>query len=319
MSLDLATIRRAHAQIGPFLHRTPVLTSSRLSELAGAPVWFKCENFQKTGSFKARGATHAVFTLSTEAAASGVVTHSSGNHGAAVARAARLRNIPAFVVMPENSSKVKIAATEGYGAKITFCAPNGAAREAACHRVMRDTGAALVHPFADEQVIAGQGTAVLELFEDFPAIDTILCPVGGGGLLSGTAIVAKSIRFSIRVLGTEPIGADDAARSLAAGHRVELDHPTTIADGLRATIGEPNFQIIRQHVDGIVTVSEASIVAAMRLIWETLKIVVEPSAAVPFAGLLERKIVLTSSNKVGVILTGGNIDLDALPWTHRDR
>ena len=317
MLLDLSSIQLAHSRIRKTLHRTPVLTSARLNETRGAQLYFKCENFQKTGAFKARGATNAVLSLSDAEAEHGVATHSSGNHAAAVARAANLRGIPAYVVMPLGSSAVKIRAVKGYGAKVTFCENTHAAREETCRRVMRETGAALIHPFTDPRVMAGQGTAALELLEEIPDLDVILCPVGGGGLLCGTAIAAKALRPSIRVIAAEPVGADDAARSFAAGHRVTIDHPATIADGLRANIGEPNFEIIRAKVDEIVTVSEESIVTAMRTIWETLKIVVEPSAAVPYAALLENKISLLPATRVGLILTGGNVDLDALPWLPR--
>jgi threonine dehydratase len=313
MSLNLDTIRDAHARIRPHIHRTPVLTSASLDAACGGALFFKCENFQKVGAFKARGAANAVFLLTAAEAAPGVATHSSGNHAAALARAARLRGIPAYIVMPSNSAKAKIRNVESYGGRITFCEPTQPAREAACARIVAETGAVMVHPFTDERVMAGQGTAVLELLEDVPELDVILCPVGGGGLLAGTAIAAKGVRPSLQVIAVEPAGAGDAARSFQAGHIVPLDHAATIADGLRTTVGAPNFAIMRRHVDGVITVSEESIIAAMRRIWETLKIVVEPSGAVPYAALLEGKLDVTG-RRAGLILTGGNVDLDALPW-----
>ena len=313
MAIDLATIQAAHARIRPHIHRTPVLTSASLDARCGGKLIFKCENFQKTGAFKARGATNAVFSLTEAEAACGVVTHSSGNHAAALARAARLRGIPAYIVMPSNSSTAKVRNVETYGGRITYCDPTQAAREGTCVRIMAETGAAMVHPFTNERVMAGQGTAVLELLEEAPDLDLILCPVGGGGLLAGTATAAKAVRPSIRIIATEPAGAGDAARSFTAGHIVPLEHAATIADGLRTTVGEPNFAVMQQLVSGVVTVSEEAIVAAMRQLWETLKIVVEPSGAVPYAALLEGKLPVTGL-RVGLILTGGNVDLDSLPW-----
>jgi threonine dehydratase len=313
MPLDLAAIRAAHDRIRPHIHRTPVLSSAWLDAQCGGSLAFKCENFQKVGAFKARGATNAVFSLSDAEAARGVVTHSSGNHAAALSRAARLRGIPAFIVMPSNSARPKIAAVEGYGGQITFCEPNERAREETCARVVAMTGATLIHPYKDERIMAGQGTATVELLEDRPDLDLLLCPVGGGGLLAGTVVAAKSLRPAIRVIATEPAGAADAAQSFRAGRVIPFTPVATIADGLRTTVGEPNFAIIRRHVDDVVTVSEEGIVAAMRRIWEVLKIVVEPSAAVPYAAVLEGRVEVTG-RRVGLILSGGNVDLDALPW-----
>src|SRR5437879_2536731 len=313
MALDLDRIRAAHERIRRHIHRTPVLTSARLDEASGAKLFFKCENFQKIGAFKARGATNAVFTLDEAAAKRGVATHSSGNHGAAVARAAKLRGIPAHIVMPSNSAKVKIRAVEGYGAHIVFCEPTEEAREAKCAEVIEKTGATLLHSFENENVIAGQGTAAVELLEDIPGLELIMCPVGGGGLLSGTAIAAKSMRPQIKVIAVEPANADDAAQSFHAGRRLVTEKKFTIADGLRTNIGEPNFAIVQRYVDGILTVSEEAIVASMRTIWETMKIIVEPSASVPYAAILER-VIDVNGRRVGIILTGGNVDLDALPW-----
>ena len=313
MQLDLDSIRAAHERIRPHIHRTPVLTSSRLNEASGSSLFFKCENFQKIGAFKARGATNAVFALDNATARRGVATHSSGNHGAAVARAAKLRGIPAHIVMPSNSAKVKIRAVESYGAHIVFCEPTEKAREATCAEAIKETGATLIHSFENENVVAGQGTAAVELLEDVSDLDVVMCPVGGGGLLSGTAIAVKSMRPKIKVIAVEPANADDAAQSFRAGRRLITEKKFTIADGLRTNVGEPNFAIIQRYVDDIVTVSEEAIVSAMRTIWETMKIVIEPSAAVPYAAIVENKINV-SGKRVGIILTGGNVDLDALPW-----
>ena len=312
-TIDLARIREAHARIRPHIHRTPVLTSSRFDAATGASLFFKCENFQRVGAFKARGATNAVFALDDETAKRGVATHSSGNHAQALARAAGLRKIPAHIVMPSNSSKVKIGAVEGYSARITLCEPNDAAREAACADIIAKTGATLIHPFENEDVIAGQGTAALELLEEVNDLDIVLCPVGGGGLLAGTGLAAKSLRPKIKVIAAEPENVDDAAQSFRAKKRLVTEKKFTIADGLRTNVGAPNFEIIQGHVDDIVTVGEEAIIEAMRAIWQTMKIIVEPSAAVPFAAILERKVALTG-RRVGIILTGGNVDLDALPW-----
>ena len=313
MALDLDRIGAAHERIRARIHRTPVLTSERLNAASGVSLFFKCENFQKIGAFKARGATNAVFALDDATARRGVATHSSGNHGAAVARAARLRGVPAHIVMPSNSAKVKIRAIEGYGAQLVFCEPTENAREVTCAEVIKKTGATLIHSFENEHVIAGQGTAAVELLEDVPELDVIICPVGGGGLLSGTAIAAKSMRPQIKVIAVEPANADDAAQSFRAGRRLVTEKRFTIADGLRTNVGERTFPIIRRYVDDIVTVSEQAIVSAMRTIWETMKIIIEPSAAVPYAAVIENKIVI-EGKRVGIIFTGGNIDLDALPW-----
>lgn len=313
MPLDLASIRAAHERIRPHIRRTPVLTNAALDAACGGHLFFKCENLQEVGAFKARGATNAVFSLSAAEAAHGVATHSSGNHAAALARAARLRGIPAYIVMPSNSSPAKIRNVESYGGRITLCAPTQQAREETCARIIAETGATMIHPFTDERVMAGQGTALLELLEDVPQLDLVLCPVGGGGLLAGTAIVAKGVSPALSVFAVEPLGAGDAARSFEASHIVPLEHADTIADGLRTTVGAPNFAVMQRHVDGVLTVSEAGIVTAMRTLWETLKIIVETSGAVPYAAITERQIDVTG-RRVGLILTGGNVDLDALPW-----
>jgi threonine dehydratase len=312
-ALDLIAIRAAHERIRAYIKRTPVLTSSRMDEASGASLFFKCENFQKIGAFKARGATNAVFSLDDATAPRGVATHSSGNHGAAVARAAKLRGIPAHIVMPSNSAKVKIRAVEGYGAHVVFCEPTDKAREATCADVIAKTGATLIHSFENEHVIAGQGTAAVEFLEDIPDLDLVMCPIGGGGLLSGTAVAAKSMRPKVKVIAVEPQNVDDAAQSFRAGRIIHTEKKFTIADGLRTNVGEPNFAIIQRYVDDIVTVSEEAIVSAMRTIWETMKIVIEPSAAVPYAAIAEG-VIDVERRRVGIILTGGNVDLDALPW-----
>lgn len=311
--IDLARIRAAHERIRSYIRRTPVLTSERLNAASDASLFFKCENFQKIGAFKARGATNAVFSLDESTASRGVATHSSGNHGAALARAAKLRGIPAHIVMPKNSAKVKVRSVESYGAEIIFCEPNDAARDQASAEVIARTGATLIHSFENEDVIAGQGTAAVELIEDIPDLDLILCPVGGGGLLSGTAVSAKSMRDQIEVVAAEPSNADDTAQSFRAGKRLVTEKKFTIGDGLRTNVGERTFPIIQQYVDDVVTVSEEATVAAMRTIWETMKIIIEPSSAVPYAAILEDKIDVRG-HIVGIILTGGNVDLDALPW-----
>jgi threonine dehydratase len=311
--LSLTDIREAHERIRGSIHRTPVLSSETLNGLAGGSLFFKCENFQKIGAFKARGAANAVFQLSESEAKRGVATHSSGNHAAAVARAAKLRGIPAYIVMPHNVPKAKQDSVRRYGARIEFCEPTLAAREAGVAKVIESTGAHLVHPFNDERVMAGQGTATVELLEDQPSIDLVLCPIGGGGLISGTAVAAKGMKPGIRVVGVEPAGADDAFRSFHGGVRLPMLNPQTIADGLRGALGDRTFPIVREYVDDVVTVSEGAIVQAMRTIWEVLKIVIEPSAAVPYAAVLERKVDV-AARRVGIILTGGNLDLDSLPW-----
>src|SRR5438132_1024629 len=303
--LDFAAIRAAHRRIRPHIHRTPVLTSSRLNDASRACLFFKCENFQKGGAFKALGGPNAAFSLDDTAARRCVATHSSGNHGSAVARAAKLRGIPAHIVMPSNSAKVKVRAVESYDAQIVFCEPTEAAREAACSDVIKKTGATLIHSFENEDVMAGQGTAAVELLEDVD-VDLVMCPIGGGGLLCGTAVAAKSMRPKIQVIAAEPANADDAEQSFRAGKRIVTEKRFTIADGLRTNVGAPNFPIIQRHVDDIVTVGEEAIVTAMRTIWETMKIVIEPSAAVPYAAIVEKKIHI-GRNRVAIILTADNV------------
>jgi threonine dehydratase len=312
--LTFAAIRAAHERIRERIHRTPVLTSSTLDQQSGGRLFFKCENMQKGGAFKARGATNAVFHLSDAEAAHGVATHSSGNHAAALARAAKLRGIPAYIVMPNNAPRAKRAAVERLGGKIVFCEPTIPAREAAAARIIAETGATLVHPYDDFRVMAGQGTATLELLEQAPDLDIIVAPIGGGGLISGTAVAAHGIEPGIRVIGAEPAGADDAYRSFQSGKRIPITQANTIADGLRGSTSDRTFTEIRSHVSDVVTVSEESIIAAMRSIWEVLKIVVEPSGAVSYGSIVENRIDVRG-RRVGIILTGGNLDLDKLPWT----
>jgi threonine dehydratase len=309
----MQSIREAHERIRDKIHRTPVMTSEVLDGLAGNHLYFKCENLQKVGAFKARGATNAVFLLTDAEAAKGVVTHSSGNHAAALARAARLRGIPAYIVMPNNSPLAKQAAVRRYGGEIVLCEPTLAARESTARQVMERTGAVFVHPYDDLRVMAGQGTTAIELLEDVPGLDLILCPVGGGGQLSGIAVAAKDLKPSVRVVGVEPLGADDAARSLKAGHIIPMLEPRTIADGLKTSLGERPFAEIARLVDDIVTVREASIVQAMRQVWEVMKLLVEPSGAVSYAAIIEGSIAPSGIN-IGIILSGGNLDLDRLPW-----
>jgi len=310
---DLAAIRSAAARIAPHVHRTPVMTCAAIDAEVGATLFFKCEHLQRVGAFKARGACNAVFSLDAAAASRGVVTHSSGNHGAALAYAARRRGIPAWVVMPDNAPAVKQANVRRFGATVRLCAPTIDAREAACDDVARETGATLIHPFDDPRVIAGQGTAALELVESIDALDAVIAPCGGGGLLSGTSIAANSVRDGIAVFGSEPANADDAARSLASGSLQPLAATTTIADGLRTTLSPRTLAALRAYVDAIALCSEAGIVRAMRMMFERMKQVVEPSGAVPLACLLERTLDV-GGKRVGVIISGGNVDLDRLPW-----
>lgn len=313
MSPTLNDIRQAAERIKPYAHRTPVLTNESLNRQVEAQVFLKCENLQKVGAFKFRGACNAVFSLSDEEAARGVCTHSSGNHAAALALAARMRGIPAYIVMPSNAPQVKKDAVAGYGGIITFCEPTLAARESTLDRIRLDTGASVVHPYNDVRVIAGQGTAALELLEDVPDLDVIIAPVGGGGLLSGTSIAATGIKKGIRVIAGEPEMADDAFRSMQAGEIIPSENPKTIADGLLTSLGDLTFPIIQKNVEQIVTVSEAGIVASMKFVWERAKIIIEPSSAVAVGVLWEKKIDLLGL-KVGIIISGGNVDLKKLPW-----
>lgn len=308
-----ADIDAAAARIAPFVHRTPVLSSRRLDDILGSQLVFKCENLQRIGAFKARGAHNAVFSLSEDEARRGVVTHSSGNHAAALSLAARNRGVDAHIVMPSNAPKAKIESVRRLGGLITFCEPTIVAREAAADLIAQERGSTLVHPYDDVRVIAGQGTAAAELMADHDDLDALLAPVGGGGLMSGAAVAARAASSTVRILATEPAQADDAWRSWSTGVLTAGDPPNTIADGLRTTLGGNGFVILRALLDDFATVSEPAIVEAMRLVWEVLKVIIEPSSAVPVAALLEGKLDL-KGRKVGVILTGGNVDLDALPW-----
>jgi len=303
----------AAQRIKPFINRTPVLTCQSLNQMVNAELFFKCENFQKVGAFKFRGATNAVLSLSEKEAERGVATHSSGNHAQALALAAKNRGIKAHIVMPENSSKVKIRAVEGYGGHIIFCESTLQAREETLARVVEKTGAIFIHPYNDYQVITGQGTAALELLEEVKNLDVVMAPVGGGGLLSGTALAVSYLSPHTQVIGAEPDGADDAYRSFKEGKIIPSINPKTIADGLLTSLGDKTFPIIIKYVHQIVSVTEEAIVSSMRLIWERMKIVIEPSSAVPFGALLENKIDI-KGKRIGIIISGGNVDLDNLPF-----
>ncbi len=306
-------IQEARQRIRPYIHQTPVLTSAVINEMCGARLFFKCENFQKAGAFKIRGACNAVFSLPEETAEKGVATHSSGNHAAALALAASWRGIRAHVVMPENAALVKRAAAVGYGAEIVFCKPTLEAREEVLSRIVEVTGATFIPPYNDLHVMAGQGTAALELCEEIPELDAVIAPVGGGGLISGTAIAVSSVSPGTAVIGAEPQNADDAYRSLQSGRIVPAENLNTIADGLKTSLGSLTFPVIREHVRQIITVTEEEIVNAMRCIWERMKIIVEPSGAVPL-GAVFSKAEEMAGNRIGVILSGGNVDLGHLPW-----
>ncbi len=306
-------VTEAARRIRPHILRTPVLTSKTLNSMCGAELFFKCENLQKAGVFKIRGATNAVFLLNENEASGGTATHSSGNHGAALALASGRRGIKSYVVMPENAPRVKKDAVAGYGAEIVFCKPTLQSRENTLDEVVERTGAAFIHPYNDPRVIAGQGTAALELLEDVQELDMVMAPVGGGGLLGGTAISVSSISPATSVIAAEPEGADDAHRSFRSGKIVPSIDPDTIADGLLTSLGDLTFPIIMKHVNDIVVVSEKGIVHAMRTIWERMKIVVEPSAAVPLGAVLTNRVDV-AGKRVGIILSGGNADLERLPW-----
>ncbi|HPT14315.1 MAG TPA: pyridoxal-phosphate dependent enzyme [Bacteroidales bacterium] len=306
-------ILAAAERIEPFIHRTPVITSKSIDQMIGAEIYFKCENLQKAGAFKARGATNAVMSLPADDMKRGVATHSSGNHAAALSMAARNRGIPAFIVMPGNSSKVKIAAVQSYGGRITFCEPTLAAREETLNQVLAQTFATEIHPYNDLRIIAGQATAALELIEDAGPLDYIFAPVGGGGLLSGTSLSAFYFSPGTKVIAGEPAGADDAYQSFYKGEFVPSVNPETIADGLRTSLGTLTFPIIKKYVTDIHTVSDFNIAEAMKLVWERMKLIIEPSAATPLAALLKNK-ARYSGKRIGIILSGGNVDLAKLPW-----
>jgi len=315
MAITFADVERAAERIAPHAHVTPVLHAASLDELAGAELLFKCENFQRVGAFKFRGACNAVWSLPDDIAARGVVTHSSGNHGAALALAARTRGIPAHVVVPEGAVATKVAAIARYGAAVHVCAPTLAARDAMADAIQRATGATLVHPYTDERVIAGQGTAARELIREAKTLDVLVAPIGGGGLIGGSSIAARAMLPDVRIVAAEPEGASEAHASLQRGARVTDRVPETISDGLRATLGEINFGLLQQNKVHVLLASDAETIAAMRLIWERLKIVVEPSSAVALAAVLRHRDEF-AGRRVGIILSGGNVDLDQLPWCH---
>lgn len=309
----LAELKFTQDAIKAMIHRTPVLTNQYIDELVGGSVYFKCENFQKVGAFKMRGAASASLRLDADKKKKGIATHSSGNHAQAVARAAQVLGIPAYIVMPHNAPKIKVEGTRSYGAEIIFCEPNQKARESALAEVVHKTGACFIHPYDNYDVIAGQASAALEMLADFPGLDMIIAPVGGGGLLSGTALAAHYTNPDLIVLGAEPKRVDDAFRSLKSGHIEENERIDTIADGLRTTLGTRTLDLIKRHVTDILTVEEEEIVQAMRMIWERMKIIIEPSCAVPLAAILANKETFMGK-KTGVILTGGNVDLGNLPF-----
>jgi threonine dehydratase len=306
-------IERAHRTIATYIHRTPVLHSEFINEIFGCNVLLKCENFQKAGSFKSRGASNAIFQNFELAKEKGVATHSSGNHAQALARAAKYKDVRAFIVMPKNSNPAKIAAVREYGGQIQFCEPTLQAREQTLEKVIAETGAIEIHPYDNPYIIAGQATAAKELIEKVPNLDIIVAPVGGGGLLSGTALACRYFSEGIKVIGAEPEQADDARKSFITKTFVPSVQPTTIADGLRTSLGKITFPIILQHVDNILTVSERSIIFAMKDIWERMKIIVEPSSAVAIAVIKENPEFF-KGKKIGVIISGGNVDLHNLPW-----
>ena len=303
----------AHERIKPYIHRTPVLTSSYLNKLTGAELFFKCENFQKAGAFKARGASNAVFSLSEEKAAIGVATHSSGNHALSLSYAAGRRGIPVTVVMPHTAPQAKKDAVIGYGGTIVECEPSTSSREETFARVVAKSGAEFVHPYNDPRVIAGQGTCSRELVEQVDKLDAVIAPIGGGGMVSGTCLTLSNIAPEINIYAAEPLNADDAARSFRAGHIIADDAPDTVADGLKVPLKDLTWHFVSNHVTDILTATEQEIIDAMKLIWKRMKIVMEPSSAVPLATILKNKEIF-EGKRVGVIITGGNVDLDHLPW-----
>lgn len=311
------SILAAAERIAPFIHRTPVLESAFFNEMTGAKLFFKCENFQKAGAFKSRGAVNAVFSLGNADLKNGVSTHSSGNHAQALARAAKIAGTKAFIVMPWNAPDVKVAAVKQYGGEVIFCEPTLEARETSLQNVIDKTGSVMVHPYNDMQVITGQATACMELLEQIPGLDLVLCPVGGGGLLSGTASSIHYFSPDTRLIACEPAGADDAMRSFKAGHIVPSIQPKTIADGLHTSLGSLTFPIISHFVEDILTVEDQEIILAMKLVWERMKIIIEPSSAVPVAVALANKAKIKDL-KVGIIISGGNVDLNQLPWMNKE-
>jgi len=308
-----ADVEAAAARIAPHIHRTPVLTSSYFNGLTGADLHWKCENFQKAGAFKARGASNAVFGLTDAQAARGVATHSSGNHGLCLSYAAGRRGIPCTVVMPRTAPQAKKDAVRGYGGRVVECEPSTTSREAVFAQVVADTGAEFVHPYNDPRVIAGQATCSREMLEQVPGLDALIAPIGGGGMISGTCLTLSVLAPGIRIYAGEPEMADDAARSFRAGHIIADDAPETVADGLKVPLKDLTWHFVQRHVTDILTVSEDEIVAAMKLVWQRMKIIIEPSCAVPVAAVLKNPQIFKGL-KVGIIITGGNVDLDKLPW-----
>jgi len=309
----LEEIRKAARRIAPYIHCTPVITNASINRQMDCEIFFKCENFQKAGAFKSRGACNAIFSLTDEEVEMGVATHSSGNHAQALARAASLRKCPAYIVMPSTSSKVKVNAVKEYGGRITFCEPSLASRESTLKEVIEETGATEIHPYNDHRIITAQATAALELLEEISGFDIIMAPVGGGGLLSGTLLTVKNLDPAVKVIAGEPEGASDAFRSFRSGKFIPSENPDTIADGLLTSLGTLTFPIIMDNVDDILLADDETIKCAMRMIWERMKIIVEPSAAVPLAAIM-KNIERFRKKRTGVILSGGNIDLDHIPW-----
>ncbi len=306
-------VETAHVRIAPYIHRTPVLTSSYLNGLTGADLYFKCENFQKAAAFKVRGASNAVFGLTEAQAAKGVATHSSGNHGLSLAYAAGRRGIACTVVMPRSAPRAKKDAVKGYGGSVVECEPSTSSREAVFAEVVAKTGAEFVHPYNDPRVIAGQATCALELNEQVPGLDIVIAPIGGGGMISGTCLTLSTVASKVKIYAAEPKQADDAARSFRAGHIIADDAPETVADGLKVPLKELTWHFVQKHVSDILTAEEDEIIDAMKMIWKRMKIVIEPSSAVPLATILRNPRIF-SGKRVGVIITGGNVDLDKLPW-----
>jgi threonine dehydratase len=309
----LSDIKRAHQRITPYIINTPILTSHSIDERTGCQVYFKCENFQKVGAFKMRGATNVIMAVQSEKRVNGFATHSSGNHAQAVALASKLAGSKAYIVMPNNAPTVKKNAVEEYGAEIVFCEPNEKSRQETCDAIVARTGAIFIHPFDDYGIIAGQATAAKEFIEEAPDLDFMLCPVGGGGLSAGTALAVNYLSPSTKVILCEPENANDAWQSFKSGERVLVDNPVTIADGLKTSLGVKNFDIIKEYVSDIYTASEEEIIQAMRLVWERMKIIIEPSCAVPLAVVLKKRSVF-EGKKVGIIISGGNVDLANLPF-----
>lgn len=309
----LQDMRAAQDRIGPYVHRTPVLTSQYLNDLTGAELFFKCENLQKAGAFKARGASNAVFGLTAEQARRGVATHSSGNHGTCLSYAAGRRGIPCTVVMPHTAPQAKKDAVRGYGGTVVECEPSTTSREAVFAEVVAKTGAEFVHPYNDPRVIAGQATCSAEMIEQVQDLDAVIAPIGGGGMISGTCLALSNLAPQIRIYAAEPQNADDAYRSFKAGHIIADDAPVTIADGLKVPLKDLTWHFVSTHVTDILTASEHEIVAAMKIMWKRMKIVIEPSSAVPLAVILKNKDIF-AGQRVGVVITGGNVDLDLLPW-----